>query len=116
MWVLLLLEVMAGAATADELVAAMDVPMADVLQTQLTGSPNANDVVTHLGILLPSEGSDMVLLSSGNVRRPQSPVSIWACSDPMATAPSCAFASWPRRPPSRLPSTSTFYRRSILST
>jgi hypothetical protein len=73
MWVLLWLEVVAGAATADELVAAMDVPMADVLQTHLTGSPNASDVVTHLGILLPSQGSDMALLSSGNIRRPPEP-------------------------------------------
>lgn len=54
-------------ATPADLANSLAVPPADIVSASLNGNAQASDVLSNLGILSPTEGSDFAILSSGKV-------------------------------------------------
>ena len=60
----------AEGATAADLASAMSVPGADVVSASTTGVAQANDVLTGLGVISPTDGHDFAYLYTGQVGIP----------------------------------------------
>ena len=55
------------AVTPADMAASMAIPSTDVVASSIAGNPKAYDVIGNLGILTPTEGTDLVILSTGKV-------------------------------------------------
>ena len=55
------------ATTGSDLAQSAAVPTADIVSAALQGSPAASDVLTSLGVVTPTEGTDFAYLSTGSV-------------------------------------------------
>ena len=69
----MLLYLLAGAvqaATPQDFALSMSIPPADVVNASLSSDASANDVLTNLGVVLPTEGSDFGMLYTGSIGTP----------------------------------------------